>query len=80
MKITFFFDSNEGKWTTGPSLIQARLEHAAGIVTDEVTGEQFVAATGGSYDGFLDSTGILQDGKWVQGKISCTICYHSETV
>ena len=58
-------------------LMQARERHAAGIVTDEVTDENFVAVTGGRYysDGwfFLDSTEILQDGEWVQGKISNTV-------
>ena len=65
---TFFYDRNEGEWVNGPSLMQGRYGHAAGIVTDEVTGEQFVAVTGGSGSGYLDSTEILQDGEWVQGK------------
>ena len=53
--------------------MQARRNPAAGIVTDEVTNENVVAVTGGSY---LDSTEILQDGNWVQGNInSATICY-----
>ena len=47
-------------------MMQARASHAAGIVTDEVTGENFVAVTGGVGD---NSTEILQDGEWVQGKI-----------
>jgi hypothetical protein len=78
---TFFYDRNEEEWITGPSLIQAREDHAAGIVTDEVTDENFVAVTGGSdYSfymdlGYLDSTEILQDGEWVQGKISNTMCH-----
>ena len=73
--LTFFYDHNEGEWINGPSLMQARQRHAAGIVTDEVTGEDFVAVTGGLMD-FLDSTEILQDGEWVQGKISnILICY-----
>ena len=78
---TFFYDHDEGEWTTGPSLMQARIWHAAGIVTDEVTDENFVAVTGGSYysNGFvyLDSTEILQDGNWVQGNINdaLSICY-----
>merc|ERR1711956_61365 len=69
---TFYYDRNEGEWITGPSLIQARGWHAAGIVTDEVTGEHFVAVTGGyEYDGDeSDSTEILQDEEWVQGKIN----------
>ena len=77
---TFFYDHNEGEWTTGPSLMQGRDGHAAGIITDEVTDENFVAVTGGSYysNGFvyLDSTEILQDGNWVQGNINdAIICY-----
>jgi hypothetical protein len=67
---TFFYDHNEGEWINGPSLMHARVYHAAGIVTDEVTGEDFVAVTGGYYSGSLDSTEILQDGEWVQGKIN----------
>ena len=74
---TFYYDHNEGEWTTGPSLMQAREFPAAGIVTDEVTDENFVAVTGGYYyPDDLDSTEILQDGNWVQGNInSATICY-----
>ena len=70
--LTYFYDHNEGEWNTGPSLIQGRFWHAAGIVTDEVTDEHFVAVTGGSNafgsSGVLESTEILQDGEWVQGK------------
>ena len=70
--LTYFYDHNEGEWINGPSLMQAREQHAAGIVTDEVTGEHFVTVTGGyPYGGHsLDSTEILQDGEWVQGKIN----------
>ena len=66
---TFFYDRNEGEWINGPSLMQARGHHAAGIVTDEVTDETFVAVTGGFGSVGL-FTEILQDGEWVQGKIS----------
>ena len=70
---TFFFDHNEAEWINGPSLIQARILQAAGTVTDEVTDEHFIALTGG-YNGngqwSLDSTEILQNGEWVQGKIN----------
>ena len=69
--LTFFYDRIEGEWVNGPSLIQARHSHAAGIITDEVTGEDFVAVTGGNPNSnYLDSTEILQDGEWVQGKIN----------
>ena len=76
---TFFYDRDEEEWINGPSLMQARYYHAAGIVTDEVTGEHFVAVTGGYYFGFLDSTEILQDGEWVQGKINNTVCHLLKT-
>jgi hypothetical protein len=72
---TFYYDRNEGEWINGPSLMQARERHAAGIVTDEVTDENFVAVTGGYGYRDLDSTEILRDGEWVQGKISNTICH-----
>ena len=79
---TFFYDHNEGEWITGPSLMQARLNLAAGIITDDVTDESLVVVTGGRSvdrkhsDGwfFLNSTEILQDGEWVQGKIINTVC------
>ena len=45
----------------------ARNNHAAGIVTDEVTNEIFVVVTGGRSLDHLDSTEILQDKKWLQG-------------
>jgi hypothetical protein len=79
--LTYFYDHNEEEWITGPSLMQARESHAAGIVTDEVTGEHFVAVTGGINDdsGHLNSTEILQDGEWVQGKINDTICHLLKT-
>jgi hypothetical protein len=70
---TFYYDRNEEEWINGPSLMQTRDGHAAGIVTDEVTDEHFVAVAGGYGSGNLDSTEILQDGEWVQGKISNTI-------
>ena len=73
----YFYNHNENEWIQGPTLIKARRHHAAGIVNDEVTNEQFVAVTGGS-DYFVDSfdsTEILQDGEWVQGKINDTVYY-----
>ena len=72
---TFYYDRTFGEWIIGPSLMQARYDHAAGIVTDEVTEENFVAVTGG--DGgyaITYSTETLQDGEWIQGKINDTIC------
>ena len=77
---TFFYNHNEGEWINGHTLMKARRNHAAGIVKDEVTNEQFVAVTGGSdyFEDSFDSTEILQDGEWVQGKINYT--YHKTIV
>ena len=59
--------------------MQARDTHAAGIVTDEVTDEHFVAVTGGSYSSepifYLDSSEILQDREWVQGTINILLSF-----
>ena len=81
---TFYFNHIEGKWSNGPILMQSRFLHAAGIVTDELTNEKFVAVTGGflfalsqtgNHDSkvYLDSSEILQDGKWVEGKVNIII-------
>ena len=51
-------------------MIDARNDHATGIVTDVVTDEQLVAVTGGWSCDVLISTEILQDGDWVQGKMN----------
>ena len=67
---TFLYDHNEGEWITGPSLMNPRFCHAAGIVTDLATDEQLVAVTGGWSCDVLISTEILHDGEWVQGKMN----------
>ena len=67
---TVYYFEHEGKnWSQGPDLIQARREHAAGIVTDETMYDEFVIVTGGEYHGiWLDSTEILIDNQWHLGK------------
>ena len=71
IKSTFYFQHEGQIWTQGPDLIQARQEHAAGMVTDEETLERFVVVTGGSVNGILlDSTEILVDLLWNNGKIA----------
>ena len=54
----------------GPSLIQGRSRHAAGIVTDEATMERLVLVAGGSnYSDHFKSTEILKGNMWFSGKI-----------
>ena len=68
---THYFDHQGHNWIQGPDLMQARREHAAGIVTDEVTTEKFVIVTGGDHNGIkLDSTEMLINNQWNQGKIA----------
>ena len=66
---THTYNQNYNKWSYGPSLIQGREDHAAGILTDEATLEEFVIITGGSLNGKeLKSTEILKRDTWSSGK------------
>ena len=68
---THYFDHQGHNWIQGPDLMQARGGHAAGIVTDEMTTEKIVIVTGGDYNGIkLDSTEMLINQQWIQGKIA----------
>jgi hypothetical protein len=72
----YYFDHEVKNWSQGADLIQARMGHAAGTVTDETTYDEFVIVTGGEYNGIvLDSTEILIDNQWNLGKIThdCSI-------
>ena len=40
LKQTFVYNHNQGVWSWGPALNQARFYHAVGIVTDEATQEK----------------------------------------
>ena len=72
---THYFDDHN--WIQGPDLLQARRRHAAGIVTDEMTTEKLTIVTGGNCNGILlDSTEILINNQWNQGKM--THCYSLE--
>ena len=44
---TFYHYHNHGNWSDGPELLQARVNFAAGIVTDEITQEKLLLVTGG---------------------------------
>ena len=64
---TFYYNHNKGEWISGPSLLQGRYSHAAGIVPDKVTNEYLVAVTGGH--GAYDSTEFLLNDEWLEGNI-----------
>ena len=72
---TFYFNyETDHHWTEGPNLLQARMAHTAGLITDKVTRETFVIVVGGrnnsqiTEDSELDTTEILMDGLWVPGE------------
>ena len=71
---TFYFSHETDQWMEGPILIQARMAHTAGLITDKVTRETFVIVVGGrnSHEiteySELNTTEILVDGLWIQGE------------
>ena len=74
---THYFDHQGHNWIQGPDLMQARLAHAAGIVLDETTIEKIVIVTGGDYNGiYLDSTEMLINNQWNQGKICSSLLFN----
>ena len=71
IQTTLYFDHQGHNWIQGPDLMQARIDHAAGVVTDEVTTEKLVIVTGGDHNGIrLDSTEMLFNNEWNQGKMT----------
>ena len=66
---TYIYNKTDNDWLFGPLMIQAREDHAAGILTDEATMEKFVLVTGGmdSYSKELKSTEILRQDMWSSG-------------
>ena len=68
-KRTFYYNHKTSEWSDGPELKVGRRYLAAGIVTDDVTKEEFVVVCGG-HDGSnrLKSTEIFMDKKLTIGK------------
>ena len=65
------YDHYHKIWSVEPSLIQARVSHAAGIVTDEATMDTYAIVTGGYDSVYYDmfkSTEILKGDTWSSGK------------
>ena len=51
LNLTFYFDHQNQQWIDGPRLIEARKQHAVGIVNDQVIMKNIVIVTGG-YKGY----------------------------
>jgi len=65
---TFFYKHETRTFSPGPELNTARHSHASGTVIDQETNEVIPMVTGGYNSRYLDSTEILLDGQWKQGK------------
>ena len=67
---TFVYDHQKGEWSDGPNINEARYFHAGGIVTDEITKENFIVISGGIYVGGvgLNSTEVFFGFYWSKGE------------
>ena len=67
--LTWYFNHVTHKFQEGPSLMESRSRHASGTVVDHETNENIVVVAGGENDyNYLDSTELLINGEWQQGK------------
>ena len=73
---TWYFDHVSQEFQPGPNLLQPRLLHSSGTVTDQETKEKIVIKVGGFYIDYLDSTEMLLNGEWVTGKTQNQIFVH----
>ena len=71
--LTWYFNHVTQQFQTGPSLNIGRYSHASGTIIDQETKEEIVAVFGGyngsgNNFGAIDSTELLLDGEWQEGK------------
>ena len=71
--LTWYFNHVTQKFQSGPSLTIGRHSHASGTIIDQETKEEIVAVFGGyngggNNSGTIDSTELLLDGEWQEGK------------
>ena len=67
--VTWYFNQVTQNFAPGPSLMKGRWNHASGTIVDHETNEKIVAVAGGYNNGaFLNSTELLINGEWQQGK------------
>ena len=67
-RLTWYFNHVTQEFQEGPSLMEGRRMHASGTIVDHETNENIVVVAGG-YGGIsLDSTELLINGEWQQGK------------
>ena len=70
--LTWYFNHETNVFSSGPSLLEGRYEHASATCVDKVTKEKIPMVTGGwGNAGRLDSTELLINGMWQSGTIQC---------
>ena len=77
---TWFYNHENEAFSSGPTLLEGRRQHASATIVDKVTKAKIPVVTGGwdSNYGKMDSTELLIDGQWQTGKIQCrkqNICF-----
>ena len=70
--VTNYYHHSSQRWTVGPPLIIGRFGHAAFLVTDELSNDNMIVVAGGFHGETFNSTEILHNDKWVEGKSNFT--------
>ena len=66
---SFVYDHIYQVWSNGPSLILPRHSFAVGVVTDNLTKQEYIFVTGGKFDAtVMSSTEFLMEHLWQIGK------------
>ena len=68
--LTWYYNHVTQQFQSGPPSVMGRQAHSSGTIIDQETKEKIVAVAGGLNEdsGYLDSTELLIDGEWRQGK------------
>ena len=70
--LTWHYNHETKKFTSGPTLHEARTSHGSATVVDKKTKEKIPVVTGGynkDLGGILHSTELLKNDKWQKGTI-----------
>ena len=70
---TWFYNHDTEAFTSGPDLMESRLDHGSAMNVDRVTKAKIAVVTGGACcnGNVMDSTEMLINGQWQAGTIQC---------
>ena len=72
--LTWYYNHETEKFTSGPHLLEGRTEHASATIVDKGEGKENIPIVAGGHgygangDQWLESTEMLIDGQWQPGK------------